>query len=139
MVPSVVALLDGALVVGNTAKQRLTTHPKDTVAAFKRAMGTDKKYRLGRQNLSVVDLSAMVLSYLKELARNETGVDVCDVVISVPAYFNQLQRDAVRAAALAADLKPLRLINEPTAAAIAYGLQDIDEQGHIMVLSLIHI
>lgn len=136
MVPSVVALLDGALVVGNTAKQRLTTHPKDTVAAFKRAMGTDKKYRLGRQNLSVVDLSAMVLSYLKELARNETGVDVCDVVISVPAYFNQLQRDAVRAAALAADLKPLRLINEPTAAAIAYGLQDIDEQGHIMVFDL---
>lgn len=136
MVPSVVALLDGALVVGKTAKQRLTTHPNDTVAAFKRSMGTDKKYKLGRQKLSVVDLSAMVLSYLKELARDETGVNVSDVVISVPAYFNQLQRDAVRAAALAADLNPLRLINEPTAAAIAYGLQDIDDQGHIMVFDL---
>ncbi len=99
-------------------------------------MGTEKKYKLGRQNLSVVDLSAMVLSHLKKLARNETGVDVSDVVISVPAYFNQLQLDAVLAAALAADLKPLRLINEPTAAAIAYGLQDIDEQGHIMVFDL---
>ena len=85
--PSVVALLDGALVVGNAAKQRLTTHPKDTVAAFKRAMGTEKKYKLGRQNLSVVDLSAMVLSHLKDLARNETGADVSDVVISVPALF----------------------------------------------------
>ncbi|AZV77993.1 molecular chaperone HscC [Parasedimentitalea marina] len=136
MVPSVVAFLDGALVVGSAAKERLSTHPKNTVAAFKRAMGTEKKFKLGRHNHSAVDLSAMVLSHLKNLACAETGVDVHDVVISVPAYFNQLQRDAVRAAALSADLKPLRLINEPTAAAIAYGLQDIDEQGHILVFDL---
>lgn len=136
MVPSVVALIDGALITGDAAKERLPTHPKDTVAAFKRAMGTDKTFKLGRQTHTAVDLSAMVLAHLKHLASSETGYDVSDVVISVPAYFNQLQRDAVRAAALAADLNPLRLINEPTAAAIAYGLQDIDEQGHILVFDL---
>ena len=130
------SILDGAILVGEPAKERLPTHPRDTVAVFKRAMGTDKSFRLGRKNYSAVDLSAMVLSALRSLAEEELGTTVRDVVISVPAYFNQLQRDAVRNAALTADLNPVRLINEPTAAAIAYGLQDIEDQGHILVFDL---
>ena len=136
LMPSVVSILDGAILVGGPAKERLPTHPRDTVAVFKRAMGTDKTFRLGRKKYTAVDLSAMVLSSLRTLAEEELGTQVRDVVISVPAYFNQLQRDAVRNAALTADLNPVRLINEPTAAAIAYGLQDIEDQGHILVFDL---
>jgi len=136
LLPSVVSEVDKAFIVGHAASSRRVSHPSKTVAAFKRAMGTQKEFRFGRKALSAVDLSAMVLTKLREMAVDEVGHDVKDVVISVPAYFNQLQRDAVRAAALAADLNPLRLINEPTAAAIAYGLQDIEEQGHILVFDL---
>lgn len=134
--PSVVSHLDGVVLVGQAAKERLVVHPQETVAAFKRAMGTEKKFVLGRQKYSAIDLSALVLSSLKKQASAEMGTEVRDVVISVPAYFNHLQREAVRAAALAADLNPIRLINEPTAAAIAYSLQDIDEQGHVLVFDL---
>lgn len=134
--PSVVSQLDGALIVGPAAKERLVAHPGQTVAAFKRAMGTDKSFRLGRQSLTAKELSALVLRALRDRASAETGVEVRDVVISVPAYFNQIQRNAVRGAALTADLNPIRLVNEPTAAALAYGLQDIDGEGHILVFDL---
>ncbi|WP_176518689.1 Hsp70 family protein [Rhodobacter maris] len=134
--PSVVSVLDCALVVGPVAKERLVAHPEATVAAFKRAMGTQKSFRLGKTSLSAPDLSALVLRALRERAEAELGVPVRDVVISVPAYFNQIQRRAVRQAALSADLNPIRLVNEPTAAALAYGLQDIDGEGHILVFDL---
>lgn len=134
--PSVVSLIDGALVVGPVAKERLVAHPEATVAAFKRAMGTGKSFRLGRQSFSAPDLSALVLRALRARAEAELGVEVRDVVISVPAYFNQIQRNAVRQAAISADLNPIRLVNEPTAAALAYGVQDIDSEGHILVFDL---
>lgn len=134
--PSVVSMMNGALVVGPVAKERLVAHSEDTIASFKRAMGSGKLFRLGRQSFTAQDLSALVLRALRDRAREELQTEVRDVVISVPAYFNQIQRNAVREAALAADLNPIRLVNEPTAAALAYGVQDIDDEGHILVFDL---
>lgn len=136
LVPSVVSNMKGTLIVGSAAKERLVAHSEDTVAAFKRAMGSGKTFRLGRQSFTAQDLSSLVLRSLRERAEAELNCTVRDVVISVPAYFNQIQRNAVREAALAADLNPVRLVNEPTAAALAYGLQDIDGEGHILVFDL---
>lgn len=134
--PSVVSMMNGALVVGPVAKERLVAHSEDTIASFKRAMGSGKLFRLGQQSFTAQDLSALVLRALRDRAREELQTEVRDVVISVPAYFNQIQRNAVREAALAADLNPIRLVNEPTAAALAYGVQDIDQEGHILVFDL---
>lgn len=128
--------MNGTLIVGAAAKERLVAHSEDTVAAFKRAMGSGKTFHLGRQSFSAQDLSTLVLRTLRERAEAELNCTVRDVVISVPAYFNQIQRNAVREAALAADLNPVRLVNEPTAAALAYGLQDIDGEGHVLVFDL---
>jgi len=136
LVPSVVSNMNGTLIVGAAAKERLVAHSEDTVAAFKRAMGSGKTFHLGRQSFSAQDLSTLVLRTLRERAEAELNCTVRDVVISVPAYFNQIQRNAVREAALAADLNPVRLVNEPTAAALAYGLQDIDGEGHVLVFDL---
>ena len=136
MLPSVVSLLDDALLVGDVAKTRLVTHPRETVAAFKRGMGTERDYPLGKRKMTAVELSAMVLKHLREMAEEDLGQSVRDAVISVPAYFNQLQRKAVYTAAQIAELNPVRLINEPTAAAIAYGLQDIRDEGSLLVFDL---
>ncbi|NBZ89155.1 Hsp70 family protein [Stagnihabitans tardus] len=136
LLPSVVSHLDGSLLVGQAAKDRLVSHPDQTVAAFKRAMGTTKRFSLGPHRLTAPELSALILRDLADLAQAETGTRPRDVVISVPAYFNQVQRKAVREAALAADLTPLRLVNEPTAAALAFGLAEIETEGHILVFDL---
>ncbi|MEM7457884.1 MAG: Hsp70 family protein, partial [Pseudomonadota bacterium] len=125
LTPSVVGLSDARdLIVGSAAKSRLSTHPDLTAARFKRFMGTARKIKLGKMELAPEELSSFVLKSLKSDAENDLGVEVTDAVISVPAYFNDPQRKATINAARLAGLNVRRLINEPTAAAIAYGVQD---------------
>lgn len=136
LTPSVVSLDGKTLMAGEPAKSRLVSHPSDTAALFKRAMGTEQQFNLGRKTFSAVDLSAVLLGELKADAEAALGSPVSDVVISVPAYFNEVQRKATIAAARIAGLTPQRLINEPTAAALAYGLQDLDAESMLMVFDL---
>jgi len=130
LTPSIVGLDEnGDILVGKAAKERLRTAPKKTTAYFKRHMGTDKVVKLGNRDFRAEELSALVLQSLKADAEEFLGETITEAVISVPAYFNDIQRKATRAAGKLAGLKVERLINEPTAAAIAYGLHktDVDE------------
>jgi molecular chaperone HscC len=136
MTPSIVALQNGQLVVGHAARAIALAHPAKAAALFKRAMGTERQYRLDGTNYNAATLSAIVLSSLKADAEAHLGVTISDVVISVPAYFNELQRKAVRAAGQIAGLNVTRLINEPTAAALAYGLHDSGEDAKVLVFDL---
>jgi len=125
LTPSVVSLDDdGSILVGAPARARLTTHPERSVAAFKRFMGSDKKLELGDQTFSPEELSALVLGALKADAEAFLGCPVSEAVISVPAYFSDEQRKRTSFAAELAGLNVQRLINEPTAAAMAYGLHE---------------
>ncbi len=136
LTPSAVALHEDRLVVGEAARSIAQADPARAALLFKRAMGTERRYRLGRDDYSATELSAMVLSALKADAEVHLGVSVQDVVISVPAYFNELQRKAVRAAGRIAGLNIVRLVNEPTAAALAYGLHDREGEGRFVVVDL---
>lgn len=137
LTPSVVSLdRDGSILVGRAARDRLVTHPRETVATFKRAMGTTQQFHLGRQKFRAEDLSALVLRSLKADAEAFLGEKVTEAVVSVPAYFNELQRKATKAAAQIAGLHVERLINEPTAAAVAYGVGQIEHDGTFLVLDL---
>ena len=128
LTPSVVSVADdGTILVGLAARERLRTAPQATASAFKRFMGTDKIFRLNGKKFRAEELSALVLRQLKEDAEADLGEEVRDVVITVPAYFNAIQRQATRNAAQMAGLNALRLLNEPTAAAIAYGLDNAAE------------
>ncbi|EHD5881242.1 TPA: molecular chaperone HscC [Listeria monocytogenes] len=125
LTPSVVGVDDnGEFLIGKIAKERLTSHPEKTAAVFKRFMGTEKNYYLGKQAFSATDLSSFVLKSLKEDAEKFLGETCTEAVISVPAYFNNSQRKATIDAAFLAGLKVERLISEPTAAAIAYGIHE---------------
>ncbi|MGN8124901.1 Hsp70 family protein [Pseudomonas sp. 22082] len=125
LTPSVVSLdEDGTILVGKAARARLTTHPERTAAAFKRFMGSDRQIDLGTQSFSPEELSALVLGSLKQDAEAFLGHPVAEAVISVPAYFSDEQRKRTLFAAELAGLKVSRLINEPTAAAMAYGLHE---------------
>lgn len=142
MTPSVVSLDDdGQILVGQVAKERLISHPLATVASFKRFMGSQKTHQLvcgnHRQSFSSEELSALVLKSLKQDAETALGQSISDVVISVPAYFNDHQREATKAAAVLAGLNVIRLINEPTAGAMAYGLHHHhSDDGKFLVLDL---
>lgn len=125
LTPSVVSVDDdGSILVGQAARARLTTHPQLTAAAFKRFMGSDKRYALGEHRFTPEELSALVLGALKQDAEAYLGCPVNEAVISVPAYFSDEQRKRTVFAAELAGLKVQRLINEPTAAAMAYGLHE---------------
>jgi molecular chaperone HscC len=125
LTPSVVSVDDdGCILVGQAARARLTTHPQRTAAAFKRFMGSDKRYALGEHRFTPEELSALVLGSLKQDAEAYLGCPVSEAVISVPAYFSDEQRKRTVFAAELAGLKVQRLINEPTAAAMAYGLHE---------------
>ncbi|MBV4505967.1 molecular chaperone HscC [Pseudomonas sp. BW13M1] len=125
LTPSVVSVDDdGSILVGQAARARLTTHPERTAAAFKRFMGSDKRYELGEHRFTPEELSALVLGALKQDAEAYLGCAVDEAVISVPAYFSDEQRKRTVFAAELAGLKVQRLINEPTAAAMAYGLHE---------------
>lgn len=127
LTPSVVSIAGGEVLVGRAAAERLVTRPAETVAAFKRWMGTDKTVRLDGRALRAEELSALVLGALKRDAEADLGEAIDEAIISVPAYFNDLQRKATLTAARLAGLPVERLVNEPTAAALAYGLGEVDE------------
>lgn len=125
LTPSAVSLADtGEIVVGLAARERLSTHPRRSVAAFKRTMGTNRVVTLGDRDFRPEELSALVLRSLKADAEAWLGEPVREAVITVPAYFSDAQRKATRAAGEIAGLKVERLLNEPTAAALAYGLHE---------------
>ena len=137
LTPSVVGISnDGDVLVGDAAKHRLITHPDKTVARFKRAMGTAKTHSLGKKHYKAEDLSALVLRSLKDDAEAHLGETVDRAIISVPAYFNDIQRKATYAAGKMAGLKVERLINEPTAAALAYGLSTKEDENTFLVIDL---
>ncbi len=138
LTPSVVGLDDhgGRVLVGQAAKERLITHPGLTAATFKRFMGTDRLTRLGTRDFRPEELSSFVLRSLKADAEAILGEPVEEAVISVPAYFGDAQRKATRAAGELAGLKVERLINEPTAAALAYGLHEAPNETSFLVFDL---
>lgn len=137
LTPSAVAVdARGTLLVGAAARERLTVAPTAGAAFFKREMGEGTRFAVGDQSLGAVELSALVLRSLKEAAEAHLGVAVERAVVSVPAYFHEPQRAATREAARLAGLEVLRLINEPTAAAIAYGLHDTRRERVCAVLDL---
>ncbi len=132
--PSVVSVdTDGTVYVGRTAQERGGLYPLDTASVFKRSMGTDKDFVLAGRHFRAEELSSLILRSLKEDAEAFLGQPVEEAIISVPAYFNDLQRKATRRAGELAGLKVQRIINEPTAAAIAYGLCDSGESGCYLV------
>ena len=136
LTPSVVGLDEsGTIIVGKAAKERLIDHSSSTVAAFKRLMGSDHKIMLDKKTFSAPELSALVLRSLKEDAEAFLGESVTEAVISVPAYFDDNQRHATKLAGELAGLKVDRLINEPTAAAIAYGLHQ-KQEGTFLILDM---
>jgi len=137
LTPSVVGFADtGEILVGRAARERLVTHPEKTAAAFKRYMGTDRRILIGRREFRVEELSALVLRSLKSDAEAFLGEAVHDAIITVPAYFNDAQRKATKAAGQLAGLKVERLLTEPTAAALAYGFAGVDEEQVILVVDL---
>lgn len=132
LTPSAVSMLDsGEIVVGRAARDRLVSHPRRSAAAFKRVMGTNRALTLGDRDFRPEEVSALVLRSLKADAEAWLGEPVREAVITVPAYFADAQRKATQAAAELAGLRCERLLNEPTAAALAYGLQ---EQGESRIL-----
>ncbi|ANF97568.1 molecular chaperone HscC [Paenibacillus bovis] len=137
LTPSVVSVDDnGEVLVGQIAKERMITHPQVTASAFKRYMGTEKRYPLGRYTFTPEELSSFVIRSLKEDAEAHLGHPVTGAVISVPAYFNDTQRRMTRRAAELAGLKVERLISEPTAAAISYGLHEQQDETTFLVFDL---
>jgi molecular chaperone HscC len=137
LIPSVVAVAeDGTLLVGRAAKDRLVTCPNAGQACFKRDMGTDTAYEFGGRKWSPVECSALVLRELKRIAEVQLQTVVDSAVITVPAYFHDQQRQATVDAAAIAGLKVLRLLNEPTSAALAYGYRAADDLNTLLVFDL---
>ncbi|MFP6843923.1 MAG: molecular chaperone HscC [Thalassolituus sp.] len=137
LTPSVISLNDdGQILIGKIAKERLVTHSKQTVSNFKRLMGTSEKVIISNKSFSPEELSALVLKQLKADAEAFLNEAVDEAVISVPAYFNDNQRNATRVAATLAGLHVERLINEPTAAAIAYGVHEKKDEKSFIVIDL---
>ncbi len=135
--PSYVAITkDGQLLVGEPARRQAVMNPEGTVTAFKRKMGTDYKYVLHGKEFTPQQLSAFLLQKIKRDAEAFLGEPVKKAVITVPAYFNDNQRQATKDAGTIAGLEVVRIINEPTAASLAYGLDKQDKEMRIMVFDL---
>ena len=133
--PSVVAFKNGERIVGDAAKRQMVTN-KDTISSIKRLMGSDKKVEAAGKEYTPEEISAMILSYMKDYAESYLGEKVTKAVITVPAYFNDAQRQATKNAGKIAGLEVERIINEPTAAALAYGLDKQDKLQTILVYDL---
>lgn len=133
--PSVVAFKDGERLVGDVAKRQAITNP-NTVQSIKRYMGTTHKVNIDGKEYTPQEISAIILQYLKSYAEDYLGEPVTKAVITVPAYFNDAQRQATKDAGRIAGLEVERIINEPTAAALAYGLDKIEEEQKILVFDL---
>ncbi|SEQ42691.1 molecular chaperone HscC [Amphritea atlantica] len=137
LTPSVIGIdQQGEILVGLSASHRLISHPASTVAVFKRYMGTDYTIDLGKRSFTAAELSSLILRSLKEDAEAYLGETITQAVISVPAYFNDVQRKATKLAAELAGLNVDRLINEPTAAAMVYGLHDKRDGVQFLILDL---
>jgi molecular chaperone HscC len=137
LTPSVVATAeDGQLLVGRAAKDRMIVDPSSGMACFKRDMGTATQYRFGGKSWNPVTCSAVVLAEMKRIAEMNLGTTIDKAVITVPAYFHDQQRLATVEAAKIAGLKVERIINEPTAAALAYGYRNPDQETQILVFDL---
>jgi len=137
LTPSCVSLDDdGTILVGRAARERLQSHPDRTAAIFKRFMGSDKTVRLGKREFRAEELSALVLRALKEDAEAVLGHPVTEAIITVPAYFSDTQRKATKAAGQLAGLRVDRLLNEPTAAALAYGIHLRGSESKFLVFDL---
>ncbi|NLM54216.1 MAG: molecular chaperone DnaK, partial [Firmicutes bacterium] len=134
--PSVVAFTkEGDRIVGQVAKRQAVTNPDRTIMSIKRHMGTSHKVRIDGKEYTPQEISAIILRKLKEEAENYLGEQVTQAVITVPAYFTDAQRQATKDAGVIAGLEVLRIINEPTAAALAYGL-DKDHEQTVLVFDL---
>ena len=133
--PSVVAFKNDEIIVGGAAKRQVVTN-KDTVSSVKRLMGTAKKVKVAGKEYTPEEISAMILGDLKKTAESYLGEKVSRAVITVPAYFNDAQRQATKNAGKIAGLEVERIINEPTAAALAYGLDKQEESQTILVYDL---
>ena len=137
LTPSVVSVDgEGTVYVGETAKERGMLYPLETARVFKRSMGTDREYVLGGKKFRAEELSSLVLRSLKEDAEAYLGEEVTEAIISVPAYFNDMQRKATKRAGELAGLTVSRIINEPTAAAIACGMGSRGEDARYLVFDL---
>ncbi len=135
--PSVVAFSkNGERLVGQIAKRQAVTNPDNTVISIKREMGTNKKVNIEGNEFSPQEISAMILQKLKTDAENYLGQKVTQAVITVPAYFSDSQRQATKDAGKIAGLEVLRIINEPTAAALAFGMDKEDQDQKIMIYDL---
>lgn len=134
--PSVVAFKNGETIVGEVAKRQLETNP-DSISSIKRLMGTSKTVHANNRDYKPEEISAMILSYMKDYAEKKIGSSVKKAVITVPAYFDNSQREATKNAGIIAGLDVVRIINEPTAAALAFGLnKDKDKNNKILVFDL---
>jgi len=135
--PSVVAFSNnGERLVGQIAKRQAVTNPDNTIISIKRKMGTNEKVNIDGDTFSPQEISAMVLQKLKTDAENYLGQKVTQAVITVPAYFSDSQRQATKDAGKIAGLEVLRIINEPTAAALAFGMDKEDQDQKIMIYDL---
>ena len=133
--PSVVAYKNGERIVGDVAKRQVVTN-KNTISSVKRLMGTNEKVELEGKQYTPQEISAMILQYLKGYAEDYLGEKVDKAVITVPAYFNDAQRQATKDAGKIAGLEVERIINEPTAAALAYGIDKTDKEQKVLVYDL---
>ena len=133
--PSVVSFKNGEIIVGEAAKRQAVTNP-DTVMSVKRYMGTDHKENVNGKSYTPQEISAMILQNLKATAEAYLGETVTKAVITVPAYFNDAQRQATKDAGKIAGLDVERIINEPTAAALAFGLDKLDQEQKVLVYDL---
>ena len=133
--PSVVSFKNDEIIVGEVAKRQMETNP-NTIASIKRLMGTNKKAKANGKEYTPEEVSAMILSHMKEYAEKKLGTKVTKAVITVPAYFNNAEREATKNAGKIAGLQVERIINEPTAAALAYGIEKTDKEEKILVYDL---
>ncbi|SYV90651.1 chaperone protein DnaK, partial [Metamycoplasma alkalescens] len=134
--PSVVAFKNNETIIGENAKRQLETNP-DSIASIKRLMGSSSTIKANQKDYKPEEISALILSYMKEYAEKKIGSPVKKAVITVPAYFDNAQREATKNAGTIAGLDVVRIINEPTAAALAFGLDKSKDENHkILVFDL---
>ncbi|MCG4436811.1 molecular chaperone DnaK [Erysipelothrix rhusiopathiae] len=133
--PSVVSFKNGERIVGDAAKRQVVTNPNSAVSV-KRLIGTGEKVTLEGKDYTPEEISAMILGYMKSYAEDYLGEKVTKAVITVPAYFNDAQRQATKDAGKIAGLEVERIINEPTAAALAFGIDKTDKEEKVLVFDL---
>lgn len=134
-IPSVVSFKGGETIVGDVAKRQMVTNEK-TISSIKRKMGTNETIEIDGKKYTPEEISAKILSYIKKVAEEKIGKTISKAVITVPAYFNDAQRNATKNAGKIAGLEVARIINEPTAAALAYGMDKLGKEQKVLVYDL---